>query len=183
MEHLNRIYDRGMIDALYRKHRIVLLKIANQVLHDADLAEDAVQQAFEALIMKFRTFSFTDDVKTTALLKVITKRSAINILLKRDRRHEQPLEDELVMSQLHETKPSMEDVLITKINVEKLSGLIGLLEHKYAEILTLSYLDNIDDRDISKMLNISHANVRTRKTRAKQKLKELYLSVARHDDE
>lgn len=70
-----------------------MYRIARQITQNDAEAEDAVQQAFVRLLSALDAAPDPDSPRTRALLSIVTERSAIDLLRKRRRGAEIPLED------------------------------------------------------------------------------------------
>ncbi|MBR4424512.1 MAG: sigma-70 family RNA polymerase sigma factor [Oscillospiraceae bacterium] len=78
---------------LYQSHCARMYRIARQITQNDAEAEDAVQQAFVRLLSALDAAPDPDSPRTRALLSIVTERSAIDLLRKRRRGAEIPLED------------------------------------------------------------------------------------------
>ena len=74
--------DKEKFVRLYEKYRYFLWYLANERLHDAGLAEDAVQEAFFALIRHMEKIGDVDSSATRNFLATIVKSKAVDILRK-----------------------------------------------------------------------------------------------------
>ena len=82
--------DKEKFVRLYEKYRYFLWYLANERLHDAGLAEDAVQDTFLALTRHMEKVDDVNSCATRNFLATIVKSKAVDIL----RRHrEEPMED------------------------------------------------------------------------------------------
>ena len=82
--------DKEKFVRLYEKYRYFLWYLANERLHDAGLAEDAVQEAFFALIRHMEKIGDVDSSATRNFLATIVKSKAVDILRKH---REEPVEE------------------------------------------------------------------------------------------
>ena len=69
--------DKEKFVRLYEKYRYFLWYLANERLHDAGLAEDAVQEAFFALIRHMEKIGDVDSSATRNFLATIVKSKAV----------------------------------------------------------------------------------------------------------
>ena len=66
--------DQSKFERVYHKYRYLMLHIAKQILHNHHDAEDAVHQAFVAIIENIEKISDVDSPKTRSFVVIITER-------------------------------------------------------------------------------------------------------------
>ena len=74
--------------ALYETYRGLMFYTANNILHNAQDAEDAVHQAFISLAENFSKIKAIECPQTRAFVVIIVERKAIDLLRKRSRQAE-----------------------------------------------------------------------------------------------
>ena len=160
--------DKEKFVRLYEKYRYFLWYLANERLHDAGLAEDAVQDTFLALT---RHMEKVDDVNSRAtrnFLATIVKSKAVDIL----RRHrEEPMEDMPV-----ENGGENSDVLdqcICRESYETLLQAVSRLDEIYRVVFELRYLQELTDKETADILGVTPKTVNVRIFRARKKLQKI----------
>ena len=162
-----------------------MLALAERLLRDRALAEDAVQEAFIAAFRGLDKFEGRSSLKTW--LHRITVNASITQLRKRKRQAEQPI-DELQpefdrydcrieapwthLTPLHEVLEN-ED-LRARVNTG-----IDALSDSYRIVLQLRDVEGYDTGEVAKLLEISDANVKVRLHRARAALKKLLEPILR----
>ncbi len=152
--------EQDLFERLYLKYRYLMFHVANQILCNHHDAEDAVHQAFVAVIQNMDKFSQVECPKTRSLVVLIVERKAIDILRKRNREKHQSLDDEIIGVQI----PVPGD--------HGLADALSRLSPHYREVLLMRYDNGLTSREIAKLLDISESGVRKLLGRAKQKLRE-----------
>lgn len=160
--------DKEKFVRLYEKYRYFLWYLANERLHDAGLAEDAVQDTFLALT---RHMEKVDDVNSRAtrnFLATIVKSKAVDIL----RRHrEEPMEDMPV-----ENGGENSDVLdqcICRESYETLLQAVSRLDEIYRVVFELRYLHELTEKETADILGVTPKTVNVRIFRARKKLQKI----------
>lgn len=166
--------ERALFTVVYERYRHFLWFLANQILRDEALAEDAVQEAFLVLCRHMKQIDTADSSRTRNFLATIVKSRAIDLLRKRSRHPEEPLEEQT------ESSLPVQDVLeevLTRCDREVLIAAIGKLDEKYRAVFVYKYLYEMSDREIADLLEIEPKNVNVRVFRARKKLQELLTAM------
>ncbi|MEM1891887.1 MAG: RNA polymerase sigma factor [Nitrososphaerota archaeon] len=155
--------DKNKFEILYTTYRKLMLYIADQVLKDKYLAEDAIHQAFLKIIENLDKIDNVHSHKTKSYVVTIVRNNAINMYNRRKRNTTIPLEQIFCISD--ETFSRLEDL-------DCLTKAIMKLPVIYKEVLTLKYVQELSNAEIAQTLDISEATVRKRLERARHKLDE-----------
>lgn len=145
---------------LYRRYRSYMFTVARRVLGEDSDAEDAVHQAFLAVIRNLHRIRDLDSPETRSYLAVITERKAIDII--RARRRYVSLKD---MDRL----PGME--IPMPEDSGGLAQAMARLSGSYREVLLLRYEQGYTPREIAKLLGMKPGSVEKTLWRAKQALR------------
>ena len=138
-----------------------LCTLANKILQDSHLAQDAVQESW--LRLNRARPDTTDAEKLRHLLLVTVRHTALN--MRRSRRAE-PAED-AVFAALPDAGPERSEA------VRCLLAAMQALEETDRAILQLQYGQGMTGAQIAAALGLHAATVRQRSRRARQKLKQL----------
>ena len=160
--------DRQKAGALYRRYGRMMFYIARGILGDADLAEDAVSEAFVRIIENLEKINISDCYKTGGFVVIIVRHTALNMLKMQKRDKTVPFEDYTDYSDSE--KSVFENVTIREA-CAKIADAVAGLHKSYADILYLKCELEYTNEEISKILGISPENVRVRLGRARQALK------------
>ncbi len=163
--------SRSKLEALYVKYRKDMFKVAYRVLNDYQLAQDAVHIAFIKLMDNLEKVDEIDCNKTRAFVVIIIRNVSINLYRKRKKQNNILLED--IEEIIPDNKEMVEEMIINAEMFSLVKSKVKELQPQYADIISLKYFYHYSDRDIAKLLDITHGNVRVRLHRAKQSLVKL----------
>ncbi|MCH5264280.1 MAG: sigma-70 family RNA polymerase sigma factor [Lachnospiraceae bacterium] len=164
--------DSEKFTKLYQQYKGLAFWVANQVLMDDYLSEDAVQEAFTRIARNFSKLFLKDDIfcnKTKSFIVIVVERIAIDIY----RKHKRQQENEIYSEKWEETLFALGDMVPKKENY--VHNAIQSLPRMYSEVLVLHYVNDMKGREIAKILGMNENTVRTRIARGKQQL-EILLS-------
>ena len=142
------------------KYSDMIYRIALRYLGTKDDAEDIVQDVFTSYIAEVKAGKRfeTEEYEKCWLIRV-TRNYCCNEIGNARRRKSLPLNDVLYC----ELDISSENLLYNAMNK---------LPNKYKEIVMLFYIEDLKVNEISKILRISEANVKTRLKRARNYIKD-----------
>ena len=147
--------EKDKFTEIYQQYQHFCWYVANQLLGDAHLAEDAVQDAFLALTRHLDKIEDVESPRTRKFLLTIVKSKAVDILR---RQHGEISVDELD----REPADPEADVLgayITKENYNHLISCILELEEAYRVIFEYKYVHQLSDKEIAQLLDITPGSV------------------------
>lgn len=160
--------EKSKFESLYFKYRYLMFHIANDILKDDYLAEDAVHKAFEKIMKNLDKIYDVECPKTKGFIVIVVKHVAIDFYRKRIR------ENLVELNQNEEVRGgglNVEQVVIDKIE-HPLTRAILLLPQHYSEIILLKYSHDYTEKQIADLVGLSEENVKKRLQRAKKKLIE-----------
>lgn len=171
--------DQLTFTEIYNNYRNLMAYIIKDILNDHSVVEDVLHQSFIKIIENFSTVKELSSIKQKSYITRTTKSCTFDFLKTAGRYIPVPDEDlrERLLSNV-----SVDDEVINKISLEELVALIEKLPEIYADVLVPSYVLDLSDKQIAKMLNISLDAVRKRKERGKREL-YLMLTEGENDDE
>lgn len=168
--------EKDKFTVLYEQYQHFCWYVANQLLGDAQLAEDAVQETFWALIRHLDKIEETDSPHTRKFLLTIAKSKAIDILRKRGGR---AWETELSPEQEPDFgTPDLLEDYITRENYERLLACILELDEAYRVVFEYKFVHQLSDREIAELMGVSPGLVNVRYYRARKKLQEMLKKEA-----
>ena len=147
---------------LYEQYRYLMLKVAVDILHDYQLAEDAVQEAFVRVAKHMEQIGQPQETATKRYLITITKHAAIDLYRKRNRLHHR----EIYIDELPEGEE-----LLAYMAPEEEYGVLNILKNlppKYRDIFLLKYSAHLENAEIARICNIREGTVRQRLARGKR---------------
>ncbi len=159
------------IRALYNRYSAVMFGAAYRILHDQQLAEDAVQQSFEKILENVKRMPDDDNsTRTKTFMAIVARNTARDILRKKTAVIHVPYEDEQLSDTLLDHDPL--ELLLEQENLQKLHTAIDQLPDKYGDVLKLRFVYDLEYREIAMLLNIKVNNVRLRIFRGKELLRQ-----------
>ncbi len=161
--------DREKVTEIYKLYSGTMLYIANSILHEIHLAEDAVSEAFIKIINNLDKINIVDCYRTRGFVVIIVRNVAFDMLRRQKRNQTILLED--YSDDLRYDEPAF-DNLITRDACDKIAGCIAKLNKNYSDILYLKMELDCSYEEMGKILGISQENAKTRLGRARKALKE-----------
>jgi RNA polymerase sigma-70 factor (ECF subfamily) len=162
-----------------------MLALAERILRDRGLAEDAVQDAFMAAFRGLESFEGRSSLKTW--LHRITANAALAKLRRLKRLAEQPVDELLPEFDHHGCRieapwthtASMEELLESDAVRAHVAKGIEALPESYRIVLQLRDIEGYDTKEVATLLGIEANNVKVRLHRARAALKKLLEPVLR----
>ena len=164
--------EKDKFTALYEKYRYFMWYLANQILNDYQLAEDAVQDSFLVLTKHLNKVDSVDSPQTKRYLATIAKSRAIDILRKKGRL-EDPSSEVPENDASDSRQADLLDELIVKEGYEYLLSCIRSLDESYRTVLECRYLHQMSEKETALFLNVAPKTVNVRIFRARKKLQEM----------
>ena len=164
-------------EQLVSDHIAWMLVLAERILNDRALAEDAVQETFISAFRGLDKFEGRSSLKTW--LHRITVNTSLTKLRQLKRRSEQPIEDltaefDQFGCRVEDTWSSLtpiEDVLKSDELKTKVHEAIHSLPDSYRIVLLLRDIEGYSTLEVAEQLDITEANVKVRLHRARAALK------------
>lgn len=139
-----------------------ILRMCLLYLKDYHLAEDITQETFIKVYQKLDTFNNKSNIKTWIISIAINN---CKNALKKYSKEVTPLED-LTLTYTEDFSKNENRILVSKE--------VSKLPKKYLEVIILFYYQELSIKEISYILKVPQATIKTRLKRAKEKLK-IYL--------
>ena len=169
--------EKDKFTELYQQYQHFCWYVANQLLGDAHLAEDAVQETFFVLTRHLDKIEDVESPRTRKFLMTVVKSKAVDILRKQ---HGELPVDELP-AEPADPGADMLSTYITKENYNHLLSCVLELEEAYRVIFEYKYVHQLSDREIAQLLDITPKLVNVRYYRARKRLQQmLEKEVAGH---
>lgn len=159
-------WDRTRFEQLFRAYGNLMFHVADGILHNEHDAEDAVQQAFFALLQHIEKISDVDCPQTRGFVVTIVERKAIDLYRSKQRRAVLPLEDACLCG----TGTPEPDTVHARWD---LAGAMAMLPPRYREVLLLKYDSGYSDREIAELCSMTVSNVKKTVQRAKKRLERI----------
>ena len=154
---------------LYENYRYLMLKVAADILHDYQLAEDAVQEAFVRVAKHMENVGQPEETAT--------KHAAIDLYRRRNRLQSR----EIYMDELPE-----ETGQLTYMAPEEEHGVLDILKNlppKYRDIFLLKYSAHLENREIARICGLREGTIRQRIARGKRLIEKELEKIKKGDTE
>lgn len=163
--------SRELLEKIYLTYHKEMYYIANGILSNSHDAQDVVQTSIIKMIHYIDKIEEVKCNKTKYLIVTIVKNAAIDLYRKKIK---QPMiELDEINNEPDLDSPSLDDIIIRFSDAKMLSEQLSKLKNEYADILTLKYYLEFEDKEIADVLKISNENVRVRLFRAKSELRKM----------
>lgn len=160
---------RDKFEQLYYAYRNLMFVVAQNILDDPQLAEDAVHNAFLKIIPYFERIGDIEGHHTKSFMIIVSEGAAVNL-------YNQRKKDQWVSLDITDFLPGLsvedgvDEITETNLAAEDLLQRIRQLPENYRYVLLLKYIHELDDHEIAQLLEIKPATVRQRISRAKATL-------------
>lgn len=155
-------------EQIYLKYRVLMYRVAFGLLKNRQDTEDAVQDAFVRIYDHISDIDEVDSPRTRSYVMVITRNICLNEL--RSKKHESGEDIEQLNTA---SEVSVEDEVLSGLEVAAIERALRELPEKYRDILYLTVYGEYDLRNAALLLGISYENAKSRVQRARKKLAEL----------
>lgn len=155
------------IEKCYKLYEQKMYQVANSILRDSGLAEDAVQEAFIKLMKSETCFENPKSEDCKRYVITVIKHSAINIYNKKRR------EQEIMYFSDEEAKTENLSDVTDRDEATELEELISVLPSKYYAVVDCLTVKELSVKETAKTLGITESNVRKRFERAKLMLRTI----------
>lgn len=150
----------------YKKYVMYTIKL---FIKDQFINEDLLQETFVIIADNLNKIDLEDEIRTRNYIITITRNYCKNYLRKQNKIKEEFLEDSADIGYI---KESPLDLIVKEESYSRLKEEIRNLDDKYRMVFELKYINNFDDEEIAKYLNITKKNAQMRLYRAKLMLRE-----------
>ena len=160
--------DKKKEEKLYYKYRTLMKYIAMKMLHNEDMAEDAVGDALVSLIENLEKIDEVESVDTKSFIYIVIRNASLNRYNK-STRHPTENIDDFIEYQIDDTDV-FEDVYLNDY-----FQCFAKLPPIYRDVMELKTYYDMSTKEIASVLHISVDSVRKRIERARKILKELMV--------
>lgn len=168
--------QRALVERIFREHRGRFLRISFKIVKSEETAEDVVSASFVKIMDNIEKIADLPCPQMTAFCVTIVKNASIDVL--RESRRSAHLDSWDGVSD--ESSDDLADECIHKADVRKLSGLIDRLDPDDRRFVYLRYAEEMEYKEIGRLLNISEDAAKKRGQRLVKKLRKLYEGGEQH---
>lgn len=157
--------EKNKFEILYRNYERLMFGKAKSILHDSYLAEDAVQQAFLYVAKNMDKIVDPISDRTKALLLLVTKHSAYDIVRRERRRKNRTVEYDEIENL---ATPDFAEF----VGDDTAALALRSLPEEYCTALILRYMFHYTAKEIAKLMNCTVAKAEKLVSRGSKKLAE-----------
>lgn len=168
--------QRALVERIFREHRGRFLRISFKIVKSEETAEDVVSTAFVKIMDNIEKIFDLPCPQMTAFCVTIVKNASVDVL--RESRRSAHLDSWDGVSD--ESSDDLADECIRNADVYKLSGLIDRLDPDDRCFVYLRYAEEMEYKEIGRLLNISEDAAKKRGQRLVKKLRKLYEGGEQH---
>lgn len=154
------------LEEIYRIHGSLMLRVAMDVLHQKEDAEDAVQNSIISMAKHVDILGRVEDYRTISYICTVVRHAAIDIYRKKGKGDASY--DEMA------AEPAgvfdMERKVCEEEGVNRIVVAINKLDEGYREVLSLFYLNELSPREIADVLNRPYNTIRSQISRGRKML-------------
>ncbi len=158
------VSSKNIVEQLYIKHEKQMFSVAYAVLKNHADAEDAVQQSFAVILTKLDKLSLDEPEKARALLMLIAKNQALNIIRRRKKT--------VYLEDIDETAPLLTSEEFFSLSPEDIREALSSLPEEVKHIITLRFVYGFSAEETAELTALSTDAVYRRIRQARKILKE-----------
>ena len=176
---IDNIEEREVFEEVYHRYRYLMRYVAMNILHDEQLAEDAVHDAFLKILHQLSRLSDPQSTRTKNFVVIIVRNISLNMLKKR-RREILSDDNEEIGRQAKSGRPyfggydgnSTQNEFFDCYNVERIAKAIEELRPSIRDTLYLSSFEEMTPVEIAEILGVNVDTVYKRLQRGRAQLME-----------
>lgn len=162
--------EKKTMEKIYNEYRFMMMGYAMKILKNQAQAEDAIHNAFIAMINnKEKIFSLTGKDLTVQIV-IITKNKCIDILRKDTKVTMLDLDD--IAYTVESNDKSVEDQIVFLEEYQVIKDCISRLDETSRLVLQMKYVQGLSYKDIGEKLSLTPKHVDTIIARAKSKVRK-----------
>lgn len=162
------IESKSKFEQLYLQYRQTMFWMAQQILNDHALSEDAVHDAFLRIIDHLENISLENCNKTRSFVVIIVRNIALDYLKKQNKLAESNLDD--YEDYLYASFSDPEQIWLSNEGSKRILEALKKIKKPYVDVLALHLNYELDNKEIARLLNISPENVRVQLHRGRTQL-------------
>lgn len=163
--------NKKRFEDVYINNRYVMFHVANEILKNEAESEDTVHAAFVRLAERFNHYETKSMDELCSLCIVITKHIAIDTLRKNRKISEADIDDIILFNENESLQP--EDNILNDESEADAVSIMNELPETLRIVLELKYYQELDNKEIGKILHLKPKAVDQKLYRAKKKLKKV----------
>ncbi len=168
--HAEKETDKEFMKRLYLDYYAKMLRMAYSMTSNQSDAEDIIHDACLSLIPKVPLLKTLPTEIQEGYVISTTKNAAFKVLRKQNRTVS--IENDH-MNQIPDDQPSTDYALLEEASIQELMDAIRELSAEDQLVLRMKYFEKSTDTEIGKLLEIKEVSVRSKLTRARQRIQRI----------
>ncbi|MPM38230.1 ECF RNA polymerase sigma factor SigW [bioreactor metagenome] len=164
---LNTEEEKNKFEQIYYQYKQLLFYVANKILNDEYLSEDAVHETFIKIAENISHISEDICPQTKGYIVIIVRNISLNMLKKQKSYID--IDD---YSEIISDDYSLEDEVLSKHSYSLIIEEISNLPITYKDVLYLTYVEELSTKEIACLINIENEAVKKRLQRGRKILLE-----------
>lgn len=161
--------EKSRFRQIYEKYRLLMWKVANDILKDNDLAEDAVHEAFIRIAKNFHKIDEVYSPRTKNFAVVIVRNVSLTMLKKEKRMKADEFDEQLHGS----AEKSVDESVFESFEKGALSYAVQSLPEIYRDLLYLRFYNELSMSEAASVLGITEEAAKKRSQRAVKMLRDI----------
>ena len=149
--------EKNKFEQIYNSYKHTMFYVAKSILKDDYLSEDAVHNAFINIAKSMDNINEVDSYRTKGYVVVIVRNISLNMLKIQNKTVDVDELEERITDDLN-----LEDEVLLKLSFDSIIEEITSLPVIYKDVLYLSYVEDLNTQEISRLINISNEAVKKR---------------------
>lgn len=166
--------EQAFMEHIYDEYKYIMIKTARKYVSDPDIVDELVQDSLVKLITKTPLLMSFERCTLISYIVCTVKNTAINHL-RYKAVVKQHISDQEIQDDTHwtdHTDRSIEDLLISSMQMEQLGEILEQLPEKDQYLLRGKYQLYLTDEELARTLNCKTGSVRMMLTRARRRALE-----------
>lgn len=160
--------DREFMKALYIKYQMSMFRMARALTSSEQDAEDVASDACESLIKKISRLRQLDCNVLEGYIISTVKNAAF--LLHRKKKACREVSNEEILQFAADEDAAPDKNILLECTIQELMEALGQLPENDQLVLRMKYFEKHSDQEIAALMGIQEVSVRSRLTRARQKI-------------
>lgn len=165
--------DKIFFNSIYEEYEKSVWFIANRILENPQLSEDAAQETFKRISANIRTLRRLDELERRKYIYIAARNAALDIA-KKENRQQRIIEKSKYAKIIHEKS----DSIYRSETKELILYVMDKLPQKYKDVMYLRYISELSEKEIAQSLGIKTNLVYQQISRGKKMFIKLYKKEA-----
>lgn len=163
------ISDKAFFENLYCLYENQMFFVANRILNDTQLSEDAVQNAFIKIATNIKTLRELNETQVKQYLLITAKNAALDIV-------KNNINFETISLETNDLtdKFDFEDNIDNIDDKNLVVSVLKKLPKKYTDVMYLHFVVGLNKKEVAEVLNMNLNTVRQQIKRGKNMFIEIY---------